>query len=109
MALLADRWPPRDRLGRTQPHRFALPSYFLQPGPIAHVFAEAFDRSVPADFCAADVDEYGDEMTVIACPCGEEPVVYPLRTAECDCGRFFLDTGTEVRAFRPESDDRQSP
>lgn len=102
LARLADRWPPRDRLGRAQPHRFALPSYLLQPGPIGQVFADAFDRTVPASFCAADVDEHGEEIGVIACPCGKEPIVYPLRTAECECGRFYLNLATEVRVYRPD-------
>lgn len=101
MASLGDVWPPRDRLGRKQLHRLALPS-FLGHATIRDILLSCYEQTIPDDFWAEDVDEQGDEIAVVACPCGEEPIVYPMRSVECACGRFYLHTIKHVRVYRPE-------
>lgn len=98
---LPDLWPPRDRLGRKQPHRLALPSFLLSP-TIGAAIVEHFDRAIPGEFWFWDIDDEGEHLAVIACPCGEEPGVSPIRMTECECGRYYLNLVTEVRVWKPE-------
>lgn len=106
---LTDRWPPRDRIGRQQLHRIALPTFFVQPSGIGRTIVEAFKQPVPDGFWNSDVDEEGEAIAIVSCPCGEDATVYPLRSAECDCGRFYLHLGTEVRVYRPEGVEATLP
>jgi hypothetical protein len=92
----------RDRLGRQMPRRIGVDSYLRARDEFALAIIEAFDRVVPGSFWNADVDDDGDQIAVIACPCGEEPSLAINRTVECDCGRYYMNLGTEVRVYRPE-------
>lgn len=99
--------PPRDALDRIQPRRFNwLTAIRSQWGS---VILEAFKQRVPDDFVSTDADEGGLPIAIVACPCGKEPVVRapwgrsPVpHSVECDCGRFYLNLGKEVRVHRPE-------
>lgn len=89
-----------DCTGRRYPRPFRW-STFFQAVP---QMREEFDREVPGEFWNIDVAEDGlTSIAMIACPCGESPQVEILRMNECDCGRFYLNTGRTVRVCRPES------
>lgn len=103
----------RNALDQQYPRRLGVDS-FLRIAHFGPALAEAFERSIPEQFWNLDTDEDGDTIAVIACPCGAEPSQSINRTVECECGRFYLNLGTEVRVYRPEgveaglpvSDDR---
>lgn len=97
----------RDRLGRQQPRRLGVDSFLRTE--FAMMILEAFDHTVPDSFWNRDVDEDGDDVAVIACPCGEEPTCVLNRTVECECGRFYMFLGREVRVHRPEDVDAGLP
>lgn len=95
-------YPPTDSAGRTYPRRLRWATFFAtsQFGPM---FREAFQQEIPPDFWNVDVAEDGETPVVlVACPCGETPVVELCSVTECDCGRFYLNTGKRVRVCRPE-------
>ena len=93
-----------DGLGRRQPTRLNM-AILLRSIPGA---LEQFRKEVPPDFIADDVRD-GDRVTVVACPCGEEPAVLLGGMSECGCGRFYLNTGQKVLvALTPESDPAKS-
>lgn len=98
-------WPPRDREDNPIPHKIETIG-FLRAVPHLLSF---FDKVVPEEFWTEESDVAGTRI-VIACPCGEEPVLeYRLRSysiAECDCERFFMHDGTQVRVGK--SDDSAS-
>lgn len=104
----------RDHSGRIMPRRLGFDS-FLRTS-IATQLVESFHQVIPAGFWNADIDEDGDPIAVIACPCGEEPHCEVNRTVCCPCGRYYLHTFQEVRVWRPEDieaglpeADRSSP
>jgi hypothetical protein len=97
-------YPPRDRTGMVIPHRFELPIWLrLFPGMLAF-----FENEVPEDFWAEQMEDETPTI-VIACPCGEEPVLrFGLRAyslAECGCRRVFMHDGRKVRAGRYDLDE----
>lgn len=93
-----------DYLGRRQPTRFNMANLL---GAIPGALAE-FKREVPPDFLAPDMID-DKVVTVVACPCGEEPAPAEGGMAECGCGRFYLNTGQKVLvALTPESDEAKS-
>ena len=60
--------------------------------------AELFDTVVPQNLWAL-VDDGEAELP---CPCGEEIHLPEGRPIECECGRFFVFDGDEIRvAFSP--------
>jgi hypothetical protein len=103
----------RNALDRQYPRRLGVDS-FLRTPDFGLAIAEAFKQAVPDGFWTLDTDEDGDEIAMVSCPCGGEPSAAINRTVECECGRYYLNLGTEVRVFRPEdveaglpkSDDR---
>lgn len=94
-------WPPRDRTGMKVLHRIELPG-LLRAVPSVLKY---FDRRVPGEFMAESVED-GVPIIVIACPCGAEPTLrwrtrsYSIE--ECQCGRFFLHDGKEIRVAQAE-------
>lgn len=75
-------------------------------------FANELKAEVPAEFWQADELEDGTRVGVIACPCGEQPIVADNGTALCDgeedgkpCGRIFLMLGDRVWVARYDSKD----
>lgn len=95
-------WPPRDREDKPFPHKLETAG-FLRAVP--HVLA-FFDKVVPEEFWAEETGPSAPAKIVVACPCGEEPVLeWRLRSwsiAECDCGRFFLHDGAQLRSGRAD-------
>jgi hypothetical protein len=96
-------WPPRDRHDRKLPWKLNTITMFRA----VPILIRAFNVTVPEEFWSVDEDEDGEPLAVIACQCGEEPKLRVAKTAECQCGRFFLFTGQEVRCFRPENDAQE--
>lgn len=82
-----------DNLGRRQPTRFnAIWAIRAVPG-----LAQQFSRIVPGDFWSRDIDEDGNEVALIACPCGEQPELHPANMMVCECERCYLNLGDEIR------------
>lgn len=75
-----------DTLGRKQPRRgLGFMAYARGiPG-----FAARFDREVPAEF----VRRGPKGGVIVACPCGQRPLVGPLLVVVCECERAFVFTG----------------
>lgn len=91
-------WPPTDQLGRIQPHKFNMVSAFRAfPWLIRY-----FDKEVPQQFWTLDSYAADEATAVVACPCGQEPLVPEAKCVECECGRFFLNLGTRILVARPE-------
>lgn len=100
-------WPPRDDLGRLEPHRINL---ITINRAIPLVMAAAFTGEVPPIMLADDVAEDGTPVTVIPCTCGEEVIVRLAATAECKCGRWFANFGSKVKVCRPpDAQERVAP
>lgn len=89
-------WPPRDL------HKFNWITFFkVAPWAIA-----CFQTKVPDEFWT--IDPEAPEVASVACPCGHEPQVRVAKVSECECGRFFLGMGDEIRVFRPDDDPAES-
>lgn len=56
-----------------------------------------FARKVPPAFLSDDIEDNGQPVRVVACPCGETPRVPVGRSAECACERMYLAIGGGVR------------
>lgn len=95
-------YPPRDRQDKVVPHKIETIG-FLRAVP--HVLG-FFDKVVPEEFWTFQEDLGDGPKIVVACPCGEEPVLhFRLRSysiAECECGRFFMHDSKNVRCGRDE-------
>lgn len=100
------------RPGQRPPRRFSALSWSLALYPD---FLKQFEGEVPAEYwsvAALDTRTGRTALATVACPCGEEPMVPQLGTAECPgegCGRFFLLSGERIRVARfeptPSGDD----
>lgn len=95
-------YPPRDRKGQKQLHRFELPG-MLRAAPGILGF---FTAVVPEEFYAEGVED-GVPIIAVACRCGEEPILRfgqrAFSLAACACGRFFLYDGKSLRSGRGDS------
>lgn len=80
---------------RRDPEQVNL-SLFLQSVP---GLAEQFKTVVPAEFW----QQMKDDLAAISCPCGESPDLPPGRVVECQCNRFYLWTGPQVRVAKYDS------
>lgn len=91
-------WPPRDSSGAIEFHRHnGITSFRALPWMI-----RAFDLVVPPEFWHRYVDPERDEpIAVIECGCGVCPWVSGAKIIECDCHRFFIFIGDQVRCYRP--------
>jgi hypothetical protein len=89
-------WPPRDRSDSVIPHKMETAGWLKA---VPHMLA-FFDRRVPPEFWIEASDADGPIITV-ACRCGAEPTLhFGIRSysiAECDCGRFFMHDGKDIR------------
>lgn len=109
-------WPPRfggggHRDGQALLRRF---SAFTWLGAVPSVFSrfsiEGGASSVPDEFWSLDELDDGNRVAVIACPCGQSPVVPFSNFHICkgdDCARVFFNMGQEIRVarFTPEELD----
>jgi hypothetical protein len=107
--LCAKAYPPRysgggHRDGMKMPRRFSALTWVRAVPAVFDRFQIRNGASVvPPDFWNLD-----DNAAVIACPCGEQPVVPFARFHICsgeDCGRVFLFFGDEIRATRLSGDE----
>lgn len=67
-----------------------------------------FQTVVPESHWQPYVDtDIEAEIAVIKCACGVTLWAGGTQPSECECGRFFLFLGDELRSFRPpeEADD----
>lgn len=103
-----DGWR-RDIHGQKFPRKLGVLS-FVQgiPG-----FAAQFNRTVPPDFWALDVEQE-EPVAIVACPCGAEPHVPEGRMVTCpgasDCPRHYLFTGESVHvAGSPAGEPKTAP
>jgi hypothetical protein len=95
-----DFWPPRDRTGSIIPHKMELP-LMIRACPQALGF---FDKMVPPEFWAEEIDDDATPEIVISCVCGQQPVLkFGMRAfslAACECGRVFMHDGKNIRVGR---------
>lgn len=84
------RW--RDRLDRIVPSRF---NYLKLERAVPGLLSQ-YRKRVPPEFLSDDVEEDGQPVRVVACPCGEAPRVPVGRSVECACERFYLAIGSGV-------------
>jgi hypothetical protein len=75
-----------DLLGRKVPRRLGLPDYLLW---IARI-DPARVRKVPARAIVDDGRDEDGEFTLVACPCGHQPVVRPALERCPGCERHFV-------------------
>lgn len=99
-------WPPRDRDDVQIPHKLESIS-FLRAVPWVLRF---FDKVVPEEFWTEEIEVGAEDPRIlISCPCGEEPALqFRLRSfdmAECECGRFFMHDGKQVRSGRADASE----
>lgn len=78
-----------DRVGRTHLHKMSVMRF------IENLPSEAL-QAIPGEFWDTDVNSEGYTEAVISCPCHRTPRVELGRMAECECGRFFYNIGTDV-------------
>lgn len=52
--------------------------------------------AIPNEFWAANVTTTGISTAIVACPCGQEPVIEAGLTEQCACGRIFFFSGRGV-------------
>jgi hypothetical protein len=96
-----DGWPPRDSAGAIEPHKLNAISMFRA----FPWLVKAFQTKVPEDYWSEAVDPDTEApIADVKCPCGENPQVGGPTAVECDCGRFFLFLGDELRCFKPEGE-----
>lgn len=66
------------------------------------------DFAVPEEFVSHDADEEGRPLAVVACPCGESPVVPLAGLRACNCRRVFANVGhDQVRVYKPPMTDEE--
>lgn len=62
--------------------------------------AVQFRRMIPSSFWIVDGD-----VAEVSCPCGHTPRIEHMIPHECDCDRFFLYDGQNVRVARYDTAD----
>lgn len=78
-----------DALDRKQPHRLG----FMQFARAIPGYASQYTGRVPPAFYF----QVSVEEVDVACPCGHVPRCYWMVPKECECDRFFVYTGRDVR------------
>lgn len=96
--------PHHDRVNRRHPHRFS-PLVLVRQ---AIQLGIPFDV-IPAEYWLLTTDREGYSVAVIACPCGDTPVVDAGGIEQCPCERAYFFTGDDVSVLnspkaRPEVD-----
>jgi hypothetical protein len=81
-----------DALDRKQPQRIG----FMQLARAIPGYASQYTGRVPPEFYA----QVSVEEVDIACPCGNTPRCYWMVPKRCNCDRFFVYTGGDVRVAR---------
>lgn len=89
-------YPPRDAVGKIVPHKIGLLTWVK----VAPYLPKCFPDRVPEEFWAQTIDEEGEFLITVACPCGHDAYLKFAGMADCQCDRMFLHTGQEVRCGR---------
>lgn len=81
---------------------------FLQAGPARDEHAipgllEQFKTVVPASHIR--LPARGPGWVDVSCVCGELVALAPASIDGCGCGRFFVNTGLNVRVARPDPEE----
>lgn len=87
-----DQGRPRNWRDQIVPHQMNAVSFMQVPDLLAQF------KEIPGDFWVQDVNDEGDSVALISCPCGHTPEVTTGGLSECTCHRFFLSTGQRVLA-----------